>query len=138
MVQKRRSVWAGIRGPELGNVPFEIRPDEVLPPESAGFIRRGKKARGEPAPAPQAHELARADLPHIERSKLEITDAAGEALAGLAHQFHRCGTQNEELPRFLAPPDPPVDDPSQLAEQVGSPMDLVEDHELVSHRFQIS
>ena len=114
--------------PELRHVPLEIGADEIPSARETLRVVAGQLAVGKAAANPQPVLIAPAvdDLQHIEGTHLDISDAAGEALARLSQKIHRGRTEHQKASR--SPPFAPtfVDQSAKRLEQLGRAMDLVE------------
>lgn len=95
--------------PELGDVPLEVRADEVLSPAQAADVARCEEALGEATahPEPIAIGRRRADFQHIEGVQIQIAHPAGQGLAGLPEQVERGGTEQQVETPAPAPGPPP-------------------------------
>src|SRR5208283_3086457 len=73
--------FGGYPGAELRNVPLQISPDKVPPPFHAEIVVVGEETARKSAANPKPVELIRGNLERIERAKLQIGDATGQAFA---------------------------------------------------------
>ena len=75
--------------PELCDVAFEIRADEITAPAQAARLVGGKQAIGKSAAHPQriAGDSGGADLQDVEGAELQTGDPPGQRLARLLHQL---------------------------------------------------
>lgn len=80
MVQKRRSISAGIRGPRRG-VSLQIGADEIQSPPLTGAVAGGQNAVGKAATHSQRTKIGGPDLKTVDLTHFEIGDASGKGLA---------------------------------------------------------
>ena len=123
--------------PQLGYVPLQTGPNELLPPLGALPVVLGEEARRESAANPQPGGEVAAGLPDVQGRELEIRDAPGQALARLPQQIRGGRSEQQELSGRLAGPDPLVDEHPQRLEQSGRALHLVDHHEPAAEPAQV-
>ena len=123
--------------PELRDVAFQVRADEILPPDGAGRVALREKAVGEAAPDPEFLARIAADFEDVERPQLDIGNAAGQGFARLPEQVDGRRAQQQEAARPDAAAPPPVDQAAKRLEQFRHSLDLIQDHQLVFMAGQV-
>ena len=124
--------------PERRDVTFQVGADEALAPDRAVGVGRGENAARESASNPQPHLVALRQLADVQRTEIQVRDAAGEALSRLPQEIHRGRAEQQELPRGLTAADALVDDSAQGLKQLGGTVDFVQHHQAVVFRGEIA